>query len=289
MVRQELRVARDRIGPKLDQGTGDLTVQLGPLIAEKGADGRVSIYGVSPCLGNEGVVGVLRSFGANVYSDDGTKALIGSEEAIAGLQWIADQFVKNKVALPLDAGAKQTDVLTVFPTGNLMCFVSTSSQPGNLHRMVAADKFKWMILPPPTVKPTDKFPTQISSDGYGMSKATKYPDQAWEVVKLYASKDHGLNRNLAGLGSPGSRYDVWTDEAFKKNAPELGLIYDTLLNPDKAAPALPWNNPANGRYFEADTLMNNALADVWLGNKSAKDVAPDLQKQMQAIMDKAPV
>ena len=38
----------------------------------------------------------------------------------------------------------------------------------------------------PTVKPTDKFPTQISSDGYGMSKATKYPDQAWEVVKLYA-------------------------------------------------------------------------------------------------------
>ncbi|HZR01256.1 MAG TPA: extracellular solute-binding protein [Chloroflexota bacterium] len=259
---------------------------------QKGADGRVAVYGNSPCLGNEGVVGVLRAFGANVYSDDGTKCLIGSDEAIQGIQWIADQFNKNKVALPLDAGGKQTDVLTVFPTSKIMTFVSTSSQPGNLHRLIGEGKqnnFKWMILPPPTVKAGDKFPTQISSDGYGMSKQTKYPDQAWEVVKLYASKEHGLNRNLAGLGSPGSRYDVWTDDKFRQNAPELTLIYDTLLNPDKAPPALPWNNPANGRYFEADTAMNNALVDVWLGNKTAKEVLPELQKTMQAIMDKPPV
>ena len=41
MVRQEFRVALDRIGAKLDQGNGDLAVQLGPLVAKKGADGRV--------------------------------------------------------------------------------------------------------------------------------------------------------------------------------------------------------------------------------------------------------
>ena len=51
-----------------------------------------------------------------------------------------------------------------------------------------------------------------------MSKATKNPDQAWEVVKLYASQEHGLERYMAGLGSPGSRYDVWTDDEFKKAA-----------------------------------------------------------------------
>ena len=41
MVRQELRVTLDRIGAKLDQGNGDLAVQLGPLVTKKGVDGRV--------------------------------------------------------------------------------------------------------------------------------------------------------------------------------------------------------------------------------------------------------
>jgi multiple sugar transport system substrate-binding protein len=256
---------------------------------QKGADGRVGVYGLSPCLGNEGVVGVLRAFGGDVYSQDGKQVLIGKDESIAGLEYMADLFNKHKVALPLDAGAKQIDVLTVFPTEKIMGFVSTSSQPANVRRL-AGDKFKWTILPPPTVKLTDKFPTQISSDGYGMSKATKNPDDAWEVVKLYASQEHGLRRNLAGLGSPGSRYDVWTHEEFKKFNPELSsIIYDTLLNPDKAPVALPWHNPANGRYFEADERMNAGLADLWGGNKTAKEVATALQKDMQAILDKPPV
>lgn len=41
MVRRKLRVTLDRVGAKLDQGNRDLTVQLGPLVAKKGADGRV--------------------------------------------------------------------------------------------------------------------------------------------------------------------------------------------------------------------------------------------------------
>src|ERR1700757_703264 len=41
MVRHKLRVALDRIGTKLDEGNSDLAVQLGPLVAKKGADGRV--------------------------------------------------------------------------------------------------------------------------------------------------------------------------------------------------------------------------------------------------------
>jgi ABC-type glycerol-3-phosphate transport system substrate-binding protein len=285
----------EKVGAKLpDQSTGykwtfDQAVEVFQKGTQKGADGRVSVYGISPCLGNEGVVGVLRAFGGDVFSQDGKQVLIGKEESIAGLQWMADLFNKHKVALPLDAGGKQPNVLDFMPTEKIMGFVSTSSQPANVRRL-AGDKFKWVVLPPPTLKTADKFPTQISSDGYGMSKATKNPDEAWEVVKLYASLEHGLRRNLAGLGSPGSRYDVWTHEEFKKFNPELGgIIYDTLLNPDKTPPALSWHHPANGRYFEADSAMNQSLVDVWLGNKDAKTAAADLQKTMQAILDKPPV
>ena len=41
MVRDEFRVALDRCGAKLDQDNSDLAVQLGPLVAKKGAYGRV--------------------------------------------------------------------------------------------------------------------------------------------------------------------------------------------------------------------------------------------------------
>ena len=41
MVGEELRVTLDRIGAKLDQGNGDPAVQLGPLVAKKGADCRI--------------------------------------------------------------------------------------------------------------------------------------------------------------------------------------------------------------------------------------------------------
>src|ERR1700747_2587606 len=41
MVRQELRVTLDRLSAKLNQGSGDLAVQLCPLVAQKRADGRI--------------------------------------------------------------------------------------------------------------------------------------------------------------------------------------------------------------------------------------------------------
>ena len=245
--------------------------------------GRTTVYGVALGPGGELTVGVLRRFGGDFYNEEGTKALVGTPESIQGIQWLSDLWNKHKVAVPLEAKA---DPSQLFPASQVGTVIQTSFAAGGLYPKLVGDKFKWDVLPPPT-GPSGKRESQVSSDGYAMSKATKNPDEAWEVVKLYASQEHGLRRNLAGLGSPGSRYDIWTHEEFKKFNPELaGIIYDTLLNPDKAPPALPWHNPANGRYFEADTVTNNALADVWLGNKTAKDAATELQKTMQAILDK---
>ncbi len=247
-----------------------------------GADGRVSVYGLQSCLGGEGTVGVLRSFGGNYYNEEGTKVLVNTPESIAGLQWLADLFQKHKVEVPLES---KPDPAQLFPGQNIAAFVSTSGQSGNMKRLVA-DKFKWTIVPPP-IGPTGKFETQVSSDGVGLTKASKHPEEAWEVIKAYAGKDHGLNRNLAGLGSPGSRYDVWTAPEFKEKSPELAtIIYPTLIDPDKAPPLKPWNHPANARYFESDNAINNILTDVFLGKKSAADGANEAFKAAQPILDK---
>src|SRR5262249_57507012 len=109
-------------------------------------------YGVSPCLGNEGVVGVLRAFGGDVYSADGKQVLIGKPESMAGIQWLADLWNKHKVALPLDPGGKQPNALDFFPNEKILCFSSNVAAVASVRRVVD-DKFKWSILPPPTLKP----------------------------------------------------------------------------------------------------------------------------------------
>jgi multiple sugar transport system substrate-binding protein len=252
-------------------------------VTKVGADGRTTTYAILPCLGGEGVVGVLRAFGGDFYSEDGTKALVNTPESIAGLQWLADLFVKTKYAIPFDPNA---DAQKLLPSGNIAIAVLTSFFAGAAPSVIG-DKFKWTVLPPP-IGPAGKFATQVSSDGISMSKITKHPQEAWEVVKVYAGKFHGLNRFLNGLGSPGSRDDIWTAPEFKAKVPLLATnIYDSLINPAKAPPLRPWNHPANARYNETDTALGNILQDVWLGNKKPADAANEAAKTVQSILDKA--
>ncbi len=262
--------------------TIDDAVALYKAATKTGSDGRISQYGIISCLGGEGIVGVLRMFGGNYYDDDGKKALINTPESIAGLTWLADLFQKYKVEVP--AEQKDADPSQLFPAKSVSIVVSTSFAASNFQKLVA-DKFKWTVLPPP-IGPSGKFETQVSSDGFGMTKNSKHPDEAWEVVKAYGSKDHGLNRFLHGLGSPGSRYDIWTAPEFKQKVPDLSNhIYATMIDPAKAPPLRPWSHPANARYFETDTAYTNILQDVWLGKKKPADAAAEAQKAVQAIMD----
>jgi multiple sugar transport system substrate-binding protein len=262
--------------------TDDLVAIL-PKAQTVGADGRVAVYGILPSLGGEGTVAVLRAFGGNYYSEDGTKCLINTEESIAGLQFLSDYWNKLKVAVPLQTNPDWTQL---FPSGRV-AFVVLTAVAGTVTNLVK-DKFTWGLAPPP-IGPIGKPATQVSSDGIALAKITKHPEEAWEVIKLCTSKEFGIGRHLAGLGSPGSRYDVWTDPEFKKAEPLLAtVIYDNLIDPNKAPPLQPWSHPANGRYFEADTAMTNILQDIWLGKKTPKEAADEAYKTVQAILEKPP-
>lgn len=246
-----------------------------------GSDGRVSSYGILPSLGGEGTVAVLRAFGGNYYNEEGSKCLINSDQSIQGLQFLSDYWNKLKVAVPIQ---NNIDWTQYFPTERAT-FCILTAVAGTVTKLVK-DKFKWGLAPPP-IGPVGKPATQVSSDGIGMSKVTKHPQEAWEVIKMCTSKEFGIGRHIAGLGSPGSRYDVWTDPEFKKAEPLLAsIIYDNLIDPKKAPPLQAWFHPANGRYFETDTAMTNILQDIFLGKKKPKEAADAAYTAVQAIMDK---
>jgi ABC-type glycerol-3-phosphate transport system substrate-binding protein len=131
--------------------------------------------------------------------------------------------------------------------------------------------------------------TQVSSDGKGVTMASKNADKAWIVLsQLFTGQRHGIERFTNGLGSPGSRYDVWDSDEFRKAAPKLANIAKVMVLPP-APDMQPWYYPANGRFAEVDTILVNEWVKVTLGQVDVNTFAEDTGKQIQAIMDKPTV
>ena len=78
---------------------------------------------------------------------------------------------------------------------------AAASWPGQIAKL--PEKFEMEVVPNP-LGSTGKHATQVSSDGKGVSAATKNPAQAWTVLsRLFTSRQHGIERFANGLGSPG--------------------------------------------------------------------------------------
>ncbi|MDQ6674507.1 MAG: sugar ABC transporter substrate-binding protein [Chloroflexota bacterium] len=254
--------------------------------------GRTTVYGVIPPVGdtsvNEGMVGFLRAFGGDLYDVDGKQCLLNTPESKAGLKVFADLYTSGS-AYPWQPDiSEQTPEL--FQSQKVGMAIQTSFAASAWPDQIAKrpEPFEMEVIPNP-LGPTGKHATQVSSDGKGVTTASKNPDKAWIVLsQLYTSQRHGIERFTNGLGSPGSRFDVWDSDEFKQKAPKLDNIARVMVLPP-APDLLPWHYPANGRFAEVDSILINEWVKVTLGQLDVDKFADDTAKQVQAIMDKPAV
>lgn len=254
----------------------------------KSEGGRTTVYGVLPCIGNEGIVAFLRSYGGDLFDADGKKCLLNTPESKAGLKALADLYTVHKSAVPWEATLNAQELFQGQKVGMaILTSFAAASWPDQIAKL--PNKFEMEVFPNP-LGPTGKHSSQVSSDGKGVAKATKNPAEAWTVLsRLFTSRQHGIERFANGLGSPGSRNDVWDSPEFKQKAPKLANIAKVLVLPPATEMAA-WHHPANGRFAETETLLVNEFTKVLLGQQpDVAKAADDIAKQIQAIMDKPPV
>jgi ABC-type glycerol-3-phosphate transport system substrate-binding protein len=250
----------------------------------KSEGGRTTVYGVLPCIGNEGIVAWLRAYGGDLFDAEGKKCLLNTPEAKQAMRQLASLYTEHKAAQPWAANLNAQEL---FQGGKVGIAILTSFAAAAWPDQIAKlpNKFEMEVFPNP-LGPTGKHASQVSSDGKGVSATTKNPDKAWRVLsRLFTSQPHGLNRFLRGLGSPGSRFDVWDSPEFKQRAPKLQNIAKVLVLPP-APEMAPWHHPANGRYFEHEPILTNEFVKVTLGQITSDQYCEDVAKQIQAIMDK---
>lgn len=284
-----------KLGLKMPPADGSWTVDDMLTLAKgltKSEGGRTTVYGIIPPVSdatvNEGMVGFLRAFGGSVFDADGKKCLLNSDQSKAGLKALADLY-SSGAAIPWQPDiSEQTPEL--FQSQKVGMVIQTSFAASSWPGLIAKrpDPFEMDVFPNP-LGSTGMHATQVSSDGKAVSMASKNPDKAWIVLsQLFTGQRHGIERFTNGLGSPGSRFDVWDSDEFRKAAPKLANIAKVMVLPP--APELqPWYYPANGRFAEVEPILINEFVKVTLGQVDVNTFADNTAKMIQAIMDKPSV
>ena len=282
----------EKAGLKMPPADGNWTYEDLLTLAKgltKSEGGRTTVYGVLPPLfdasANEGLVGFMRAFGGDLFDADGKKCLLNTPESKAGLKAVADLYAAG-TAHPWAANivSQQIELFQGQKVGiAILTAFAASAWPDQIAKL--PNPFEMEVVPNP-LGPTGKHATQVSSDGKGISTASKNPDKAWIVLsRLFTSQRHGIERFANGLGSPGSRFDVWDSDEFRQKAPKLQNIAKTLVLPP-APEMVAWHHPANGRFFETEPILLNEFVKVTLGQLDVEKFAEDTARQIQEIMDK---
>ncbi|GEM_PF-230776 len=259
----------------------DLTSMAEKLTKRQGSTTAVWGYGLQT-WGGENWTGHVRNWDAEWLSADGKTSQINTKPIQTALQWYYDMASKAQTLAPsaLDAANKLFPQGQCAILGRAYCnYKSNTLSPGMVH-------FKWnMTLPPKGTN--DNRGGMFAGDSQAITKDSKQPDAAFELLKWLTDQETGVQLGLQTKGSStlGGRPDVYADprivnEAiFPKEAQQAQLqSVQVLKGPYSAA----YNYRASDIYAARD----KATQPVQDG-KTQPDTGflAGLNQQVQAILD----
>ncbi len=228
--------------------------------------------------GGEHVPQYLRTFGGNVMNAEGTKCLLDSEGSKAAIKWLYDLKYTHKVDPCICADQTRDN----FVAGKVGMYNWTPGYVAEFSR-IKEWTFKWGCMIAPK-GPNGERGTQSSGAAFCVTKASKHPNEAFNVLEFYCSKEDGIEHVWGGAGSPGTRNDVWESERLNEFNPIYKIIRTT--HPDGPAP---YYFPKNGRVSECITTVDNNLQAIWTGKLGLEEGIAQLQKAVQEILDREPL
>ncbi|MCC7354556.1 MAG: sugar ABC transporter substrate-binding protein [Anaerolineae bacterium] len=255
------------------------------LTQDKTGDGKTDVWGMMYTTGYGHSIGndysYIAPFGGEVITRDGTKCVINSPQAVQGFQFYYDLIWTLKVAPPQDVTQALGNYKEMHMKGQVAMY--KNGPWGGMHFLLIPPKGKDGHVEaggiPFPKGPSGKNGALIGLEPWSIAKATKYPAEAFEVLKWITDKESGKIR-AKGTMLPPLRKDAQQDPDIQKNE----LI---SMNVRAAAAAeLPYFT-ANGRDTEVNRLLGQEMAAI--NTNAAK---PDqaffdaLAKKVQEILDK---
>ena len=227
--------------------------------------------GYAGSFGLLGFLPLLRAFGGDLLSADGTRCVLDTPQALAAVQWQHD-LLQRRFAAPAPgqapAGGFNGGRLAMQPIWP----VSIKAVPLQLGGSFAVAS---TLLP---AGPGGERGTMLNSHTMGVVKATKHPDEAWAWVKWSCGRDYSVQRVLAGNGGPTGRPDAWRDAQVLREIPEWKDWADLM---DRARPN---HVPANLRGQELEAAFDQHTGVIWRGELGPADGIKQTAAAVQEVL-----
>lgn len=235
---------------------------------------QVDVYGYFPGNDYLSLTNVIGAFGGDFLNADGTKLTMDTPEFQKGMQWVYDAYVTNKVA-PAPTASLNSDQL--FDSKKLA--MELSGYWGQFQPGIKDDTFKWNDSLQPT-GPAGKRGTHLTINGQTIGATTKDQKSAWEFMKFIMSPEQNVQIVLSGGGRPAARKSVLDSPILMQKMKSHKVWVQAIET------AEPWRQPANFRWPEFNTTIQQAFADVWVGKQPLDQAIPNATKLLQAVLDK---
>jgi multiple sugar transport system substrate-binding protein len=234
-------------------------------------DGRTDQWGLWVPPWYESWMTPLRRHGGWPLSDGATESRWLEPETVAGIQFYHDLWYKYKVCPVDNSWAFKQDHIGSAKVGMLQSGLWESKYAGDL----LPDGYTFKVVS------GVKGPSGFRAGSMGVNffpiwRSSKHPLEAWEFEKFICSKEVGVE-NIARIGEPGLRHDVWEDPRVK-NDPMVSP-HQILIEEAKRFP-----NPVNGRDSENLDFSNPILDGIRLGELTVEEGCAELHKKVSEVL-----
>jgi len=220
-----------------------------------------------------------RSWGTEVYSEDGKKALLDDPRFQQAMQFIHDLMFKHQVSPTPEQLSKLGGTDNAFLAGSIGLFQGASSQKGLLPRVQGKFEMSNSLMPK---GPAGVRGSIAISDYIHVSTQTKFVPEGWELTKFLTDKETGirLGEGRGGAsGTCGARPDVYRSERLLAN-PLHRVVADAVDQ------VMPFRNAWNFRGAEAERAMYTKLNELWSGAAAPTTAFfKDLNTLVQVVLD----
>jgi len=252
------------------------------LTKDYNGDGKIDQFGCSANTAWWVVYPILWSAGGDIFNKDITKCIIDSPEAIRALQWYADLRLKYNVS-PTPVQAEAFGVVgadyDMMAQGKIAIVFNNSIPIYPLRKYKDVD---WDVAPFPAWEGKLRERVNLcSGGGFTVSATTQHSEEAFKFLAFLTGKESAaVWASLLGW-VPTRKSIARSSDFLVPNQPPANLKF--VLKEASRIRAIPSTPKWSETVYN---ILNPSLDDLWLGEKSAQELLPDIARRINELLKK---
>ena len=254
------------------------------LTRDTDGDGTVDQYGLVLLGGDKGgfayrMVPFLLKAGADIMSADLTTIRFNSPAGVAAVRLIADMYQVDHSVTPGFLAYTLTEINDLFCSDRVAMSIEGPWFRGMVDDKSPGKKFYTVPVPVPDelLASADTASTLQDMVMYAINAHTRYPEQAWELVKYLRDEEADMSWIREDLGAIAT-----TRRAL--GSPEAGRIADLPVYINELAHAKPWP-PHPSMIAIASDVFTPYVEKAIVGELSPREAMDQAAREAQEIIE----